>query len=115
LADGVGVDCQEKCLATHAGSREGGLNACVAGTDYDYVVLLWVNEHLNFPVKRIERGFSFGLGNTSIRIRGEMFADLEDTFNFIRLADFGGDVGCGHPSLSSAECFGDFELQSNDC
>ena len=45
LADGVEIEREQQGLATHAGCREGCLDAGVASADYDDVVFLWIDKH----------------------------------------------------------------------
>src|SRR5436190_18046463 len=46
LADCVCIYCKQQRLTAHACGSQGGLDSRMAGTEYDHVVVLWINEHL---------------------------------------------------------------------
>ena len=45
LANSIRINRQQECLATHSGGCQRSLNAGVARTYYNHVVLLGKNEH----------------------------------------------------------------------
>jgi hypothetical protein len=59
LAYRIGIDCEEQRLAAHSRGGEGGLNARMAGTDNDHIVLLWIDEHVFYILTYIKSHYVF--------------------------------------------------------